>query len=152
MILVYLLFKQCVSSICCCCLLPLLLTKRLKATLKVFFLFVKSFSPSLHVFSDLQINRKMSARRFLLKQGYISKNKTSCNRLEEFIIIPAEQSCFWAFPFSPWVLCCLLLHCLFVLLNQLSQVHRFASHCPSIDTVVFGGCSNTDNTKHKHRI
>lgn len=51
---IYPLFKHGVASISSCCLLPLFLTNWLKATLEVLFLFVETFSPSLHVFSNLE--------------------------------------------------------------------------------------------------
>lgn len=50
---VHLLFKQREAGICCCCLLPLFLADRLKAALEVLFLFIKCFSPALHVFGNL---------------------------------------------------------------------------------------------------
>lgn len=52
--LAYPLFKQCVASISSCCLLSFFLTNRLKATFEVLFLLVKTFSPPLHVFSNLE--------------------------------------------------------------------------------------------------
>lgn len=66
-------------------------------------------------------------------------------------MIPAEQSCFWAFLSSPWVLwslCHLQLHYhsnQHYFLRELGDM--FASHCPSTYTAGSEDCSNTDNTK-----
>lgn len=49
----YLLLEECETSISCRCLLPLLLTDGLEAALEVFFLFVQTLGPALHVLRNL---------------------------------------------------------------------------------------------------
>lgn len=67
------------------------------------------------------------------------------------IMIPAEQSCFWAFLFSLWVLCHLPLHYQVVQHYFLLGLgHKSASHCPSTDTAGSEDCSNTDTNINAH--
>lgn len=70
------------------------------------------------------------------------------------IMIPAEQSCFWAFLFSPWVLwalCHLPLHYHWDQHYFLLGLGRMsASHCPSTDTAGSEDCSNTDTNTNVH--
>lgn len=64
-------------------------------------------------------------------------------------MIPVEQSCFWAFLFSPWVLwalCHLPLHYHLGQHYSLLGLGRMsACQCPSTDTAGSEDCSNTDN-------
>lgn len=70
------------------------------------------------------------------------------------IMIPAEQSCFWAFLFSPlalWALCHLPLHYHLVQRYCLLGLGRMSvSHCPSTDTAGSEDCSNTDTNTNVH--
>lgn len=150
----HLFFKECEAGICCRCLLPLFLADRLKAALEVLFLLVECFSPAFHVLGNLN-NITFKLNIYNLTE-IISKATMSYipSDLTKKIMIPAEQSCFWASLFSPWVLWALwhlqlryhLAQCYFLLgLERMS-----ASHCPSTDTAGSEDCSNTDTSTNVH--